>query len=170
MYQGKALEERDCSITVYPANVTADEILEQKPDMVYVSNGPGSPMDVPEAIETVKALIGKVGILGVGLGHQIICLALGAKVKKLKFGHHGANHPVKDVVDNKVFITSQNHNYVVYDLPDDVLETFINVNDGTCAGIEHKTLPVVSLQFRPDACDGSVDIDYVLSRFLKEDK
>ena len=102
------------------------------------------------------------------MGHQVIGLALGCKTEKLKFGHHGGNQPVKDLTTGKVYITSQNHNYIVSDLPDDVLETFINVNDGTCEGIAHKTLPVESVQFHPEAAPGPLDVGFLFDRFLKE--
>lgn len=164
------LEIRDCKITVFPADVKAETILNIKPDLVFISNGPGDPLDAPNTVDTVKELLGKVPICGICMGHQIIGLALGAKTKKLKFGHHGANHPVKDLTNGNVFITSQNHNYIVSDLPEDVVETFVNVNDGTCEGIAHRTLPVQSLQFHPEACPGPLDMDFLFDRFLKEVK
>ena len=104
------------------------------------------------------------------MGHQIIGLALGCKTKKLKFGHHGGNHPVKDLKTGNVFITSQNHNYIVSDYPDEVEETFTNVNDGTCEGIRHKTLPIQSVQFHPEASPGPLDTGWLFDRFLKEVK
>lgn len=164
----KELEKRDCKLTVFPANVSADEICDADPDMVFLSNGPGDPLDAPGTVDTVKALVGKYPICGICMGHQIISLALGCKTRKLKFGHHGGNHPVKDIKTGKVYITSQNHNYVVCDYPEDVEEAFINVNDGTCEGIRHKTLPIQSVQFHPEAAPGPLDTGYLFDRFLKE--
>ena len=161
------LQKRDCKITVFPADVSADEILSKNPDLVFLSNGPGDPLDAPGTVETVKELLGKIPICGICMGHQIIALALGAKTKKLKFGHHGANHPVKDLKSSKVYITSQNHNYIVSNLPDDVEETFVNVNDGTCEGIRHKTLPIQSVQFHPEASPGPLDMGFLFDRFLE---
>ena len=162
------LEKRGCRISVFPADTGAEEILSVSPDLVFISNGPGDPLDAPGTVETVKKLIGKVPVCGICMGHQIIGLALGAKTKKLKFGHHGANHPVKDKETGRVYITSQNHNYIVSELPDDVIETFTNVNDGTCEGIKHKTLPVQSVQFHPEASPGPLDMGFLFDRFLKE--
>ncbi len=162
------LVKRDCKLTVFPADTDAEKIMSVKPDLVFLSNGPGNPLDAPGTVETVKKLIGKIPICGICMGHQIIGLALGAKTKKLKFGHHGGNHPVKDLKTGNVFITSQNHNYIVSDLPDDVEETFVNVNDGTCEGISHKTLPIMSVQFHPEASPGPLDTGWLFDRFLKE--
>lgn len=161
------LVKRDCEVTVFPANVSSAEIEEMKPDMVFISNGPGDPLDAPGTVDTIKALLGKYKICGICMGHQIIGLALGCKTSKLKFGHHGGNHPVKDLKTGNVYITSQNHNYIVSDLPEDVEETFVNVNDGTCEGIAHKTLPVQSVQFHPEACPGPLDTGFLFDRFLK---
>lgn len=161
-------KERDCDITVFPYNVTAAEIEKIAPDMVFISNGPGDPQDVPETVETVKNLIGKYRVCGICMGHQIIGLALGGKTAKLKFGHHGGNHPVKNLETGKVYITSQNHNYIVSDLPDDVEESYINVNDGTCEGIKHKTLPIRSVQFHPEASPGPLDTGWIFDYFLSD--
>lgn len=161
------LQQRNCKITVFPANTTPDKIEAIHPDMIFISNGPGDPQDAPGTVDTVRALIGKYRICGICMGHQIIGLALGCKTKKLKFGHHGGNHPVKDLSTGNVFITSQNHNYIVSDLPDDVEETMINVNDGTCEGIRHKTLPIQSVQFHPEASPGPLDTGFLFDRFLK---
>lgn len=163
----RGLEARNCKITVFPANASAEEIEKADPDMVFLSNGPGDPLDAPGTVDTVKALIGKLPICGICMGHQIIGLALGCKTKKLKFGHHGGNHPVKDIITGKCFITSQNHNYIVSDFPDDVEEMFVNVNDGTCEGIMHKTLPIMSVQFHPEAAPGPLDTGWLFDRFLE---
>lgn len=166
----RELAQRDAKITVFPANVSADEILESKPDMVFISNGPGDPVNAPGTVDTIKKLIGKLPIYGICLGHQLIGMALGCTTKKLKFGHHGENHPVKDHTTGKVYITSQNHNYVICDLPDDVVETFTNVNDGTCEGIRHKTLPIASVQFHPEAAPGPLDTGFLFDRFLGKEE
>ena len=162
------LAKRGCRITVFPANAAAGEIDAEKPDMVFLSNGPGDPLDAPGTVDTVKALVGKYPICGICMGHQIIGFALGCKTKKLKFGHHGGNHPVKDLKTGRVYITSQNHNYIVTDLPQCVEETFVNVNDKTCEGIRHKTLPIQSVQFHPEASPGPLDSGELFDRFLKE--
>lgn len=161
------LINRNCKITVFPATAQADEIDAVKPDMVFISNGPGNPEDAPGTVETVRSLVGKYRICGICMGHQIIGMALGCNTRKLKFGHHGGNHPVKDLETGTVYITSQNHNYIVSDLPDDVEETFINVNDGTVEGIAHKTLPIQSVQFHPEASPGPLDTGFLFDRFLK---
>lgn len=161
------LQKHDCKITVFPADVKPAEIEAVNPDLIFISNGPGDPLDAPGTVDTLKALIGKYRICGICMGHQIIGLALGCKTRKLKFGHHGGNHPVKDLQTGNVYITSQNHNYIVSDLPDDVEESFINVNDGTCEGIRHKTLPVQSVQFHPEAAPGPLDTGFLFDRFLK---
>lgn len=160
-------EDRDCKITVFPHDVTAAEIEMLNPDLVFVSNGPGDPMDVLDTVETIKLLIGKYPICGICMGHQLIGLALGCQTEKLKFGHHGGNHPVKQMSTGKVFITSQNHNFIVSDLPDDVEESYRNVNDGTCEGIRHKTLPICSVQFHPEASPGPLDTGHLFDEFLR---
>lgn len=162
------LQKRDCRITVFPYNSTAEEIMEISPDFVFISNGPGDPMDIGGVVETVRALIGKVPVLGICMGHLVISLALGAKTEKMKFGHHGGNHPVKDLDTGRVYITSQNHNYMVTNLPDNVEETFVNVNDGSCEGIRSRELKVASVQFHPEACPGPLDTGFLFDRFLKE--
>jgi carbamoyl-phosphate synthase small subunit len=160
------LEKRGCRISVFPANVSPEDILAIEPELVFLSNGPGDPLDAPNTVETVRALIGKLPICGICMGHQIIGLALGARTEKLKFGHHGGNQPVKDFVTGRVYITSQNHNYIVADLPEGVHQTFVNVNDGTCEGIAHDTLPIQSVQFHPEAAPGPLDTGFLFDRFL----
>ena len=164
----KDLQERGCKITVFPADVKAEDIEAVNPDMIFVSNGAGNPENAPGTVETVKSLVGKYPICGISMGHQIICMALGAKVEKLKFGHHGGNQPVKELATGKVHITSQNHNYVVTDLPENVEVTFKNVNDGSCEGIKHKELPIISIQFLPSSVKDVLDTGYLFDRFLKE--
>lgn len=156
-----------CDITVFPYNVSAKEIEKLNPDMVFVSNGPGDPRDVPETVETVKQLIGKYRVCGICMGHQIIGLALGCGIKKLKFGHHGGNHPVKNTETGRVYISSQNHNYIVSDLPGDVRELYTNVNDGTCEGIKHDGLRVCSVQFHPEASPGPLDTRFIFKSFFE---
>lgn len=161
------LVKRDCKVTVFPANVSAEEVEAAGADMMFLSNGPGDPLDAPGTVDMVKKLIGKLPICGICMGHQIIGLALGCKTSKLKFGHHGGNHPVKDLETGNVYITSQNHNYIVSDYPEEVEESFINVNDGTCEGIKHRTLPIQSVQFHPEASPGPLDTGFLFDRFLK---
>ena len=154
-------------LTVFPANAKAEDILAINPDLVFLSNGPGDPQDVPESIENIKKLIGKKPIVGICLGHQLLTLALGGTTTKLKFGHRGCNHPVKDLETNKVAITSQNHGYVVETLPEEVVATHININDGTIEGMKHKTLPIFSVQFHPEASAGPHDSEYIFDKFME---
>ncbi|MBI2553361.1 MAG: carbamoyl phosphate synthase small subunit [Candidatus Rokubacteria bacterium] len=157
-----------CKVTVVPAFTPTAAVLEQKPDGVFLSNGPGDPEGVPYLIEAVRGLLGKVPIFGICLGHQIIGLAAGGRTYKLKFGHHGANHPVKDLATGKVEITAQNHGFAVD--PDSVkargLElSHVNLNDGTCEGLRHRDLPVFSVQYHPEASPGPHDANYLFHRF-----
>lgn len=158
---------RGCKLTVFPAFTSAEEILACNPDAVFLSNGPGDPKDVPEIIETVKQIVGKKPLLGVCMGNQLINLALGGDTKKMKFGHHGGNHPVKDLKTGRVYITSQNHEYVVCNLPEGVEAAFVNINDNTIEGIRHKTLPIFSVQFHPEASPGPLDSGFLFDRFLE---
>jgi carbamoyl-phosphate synthase small subunit len=166
----RMLAARDCKVEVVPASTTAEEILKMKPDGVQLSNGPGDPEGVPYVIETVRKLIGKVPIFGICLGHQMIGLALGGKTFKLKFGHHGGNHPVKDLKTGKVEITVQNHNFCVDidSLDKKAIEvTHINLNDQTVEGIKHKKFPLFSVQYHPEAAPGPHDAAYLFDRFVK---
>ncbi len=158
-----------CDVTVVPAGTPAPAVLEQKTDGVFLSNGPGDPEGVPYLIETVRGLLGKAPIFGICLGHQIIGLAAGGRTYKLKFGHHGANHPVKDLATGKVEITAQNHGFAVD--PESVkrhgLEmSHVNLNDGTCEGLRHRELPVFSVQYHPEASPGPHDANYLFQRFV----
>lgn len=162
----KAFTSRECKVTVFPYNTPAEKILEVSPDMVMVSSGPGNPEDIPETIEAVKQLIGKLPVCGICTGHLVIGLALGCKIKKLKFGHHGANQPVKCVECGKVLITSQSHNYVLDELPDGVEMSYVNVNDGTCEGIRSKSAKVQSVQFHPEGAGGPHDALRIFDDFL----
>jgi len=155
----RCLVENKCKVKVVPANYPAAEILKQKPDGVFLSNGPGDPAGAPYAADIVSGLLGKVPIFGICMGHQILSTALGAKTYKLKFGHRGANQPVKRLETGKVDITSQNHGFAVDadSLPPDVEVTHVNLNDGTNEGVKHKSLPCFSVQYHPEASPGPHD-------------
>lgn len=165
----RELHKMGCDVTVMPGSTTAEEILALKPDGVMLSNGPGDPQMVPYAVKTVRELLGKVPVFGICLGHQIIGLALGAATYKLKFGHRGANHPVKDLITGKVNITSQNHGFVVDDktLPEDVIVSHRNLNDDSVEGLMHKNLPLFSVQYHPEAAPGPWDSEYLFKRFIE---
>ena len=165
----RLLENHGCDVTVFPANITADEILNFNPDGVFLSNGPGDPAAVTYAIETVQSLLGKKPIFGICLGHQILALALGAKTFKLKFGHRGINHPVKNIDSGKVEITSQNHGFAVDldSLPKNVIPTHLNLNDNTNAGIRCNELNAFSVQYHPESSPGPHDSQYLFNRFIE---
>jgi len=162
----RSFKQRNCKLTIFPAFTSSEEILKINPDLIFLSNGPGDPDDLQEVIKTLKELIGKKPIVGICLGHQLLALSLGGKTEKLKFGHRGCNHPVKDIKENKVYITSQNHGYYVSELPEDMEVTHVSVNDGTIEGMKHKTMPIFSVQFHPEACPGPKDIDAIFDKFL----
>lgn len=167
--------ERNCELTVFPAHTSAEELLSHGFDGIFLSNGPGDPTDIPDVIDTVKKLLGKVPVAGICLGIQIIALSLGAKTEKMKYGHRGCNHPVKNLITGKVTITSQNHGYVVNkeSLNDDLEITHVNINDGTVEGLKHKTLPVMGVQYHPEACPGPRDSNIIFDEFMsmyKENK
>ncbi len=160
----------DCRVTVVPAFAPAEEAVALEPDGIFLANGPGDPEGVPYLAEAIRRLIRRLPIFGICLGHQILALALGARTYKLPFGHHGANHPVKDVVAGRVEITSQNHGFAVE--PDSCraqgLEiTHVNLNDGTCEGMRHRELPVFSVQYHPEASPGPHDAHYLFRRFIE---
>jgi carbamoyl-phosphate synthase small subunit len=163
------LASRGCEIRVVPARAGAEEILAANPQGVFLSNGPGDPAAVPYAVETIRRLIGKKPIFGICLGHQLLGLAFGGKTYKLKFGHRGANQPVKNVKSDKVEITSQNHGFCV-DLdtlpPGDVEVTHINLNDRSLEGMRHRRLPVFSVQYHPEASAGPHDSAYLFDEFI----
>lgn len=165
----RKLYEYGCDVTVVPGFTEAGEIMGMKPDGIVLSNGPGDPLAVTYAIETAQKLIGKFPIFGICLGHQILSLAFGGKTSKLKFGHRGANHPVKNLVNGKIEITSQNHGFTA-DCDSfknrNIEITHINLNDGTCEGIRHKFLPVFSVQYHPEASPGPHDSDYLFHEFI----
>ncbi len=158
-----------CYVNVVPATMPAGEILAMKPDGVVLSNGPADPAAVTYGIETIRGLIGQVPMLGICLGHQLLGLALGGKTYKLKFGHHGGNHPVKDLQTGKVEITTQNHGFAVDldSIPDHRVElTHTNLNDHAVEGMRHKALPIFSLQYHPEAAPGPHDARHLFQRFL----
>ena len=164
----RLLTERDCTIDVFPANKSPEEIIETGPDGIFLSNGPGDPSAVSYGIETVKALLGKKPIFGICLGHQILALALGATTSKLKFGHRGINHPVKRIATGSVEITSQNHGFVVdlESLPKNVTPTHVNLNDNTSAGISCDELSAFSVQYHPESSPGPHDSRYLFNHFI----
>ncbi len=165
----QSLHKAGCHLIVLPANTDADTILSYEPDGIFLSNGPGDPKDVPHAIETIRKLLGKKPLFGICLGHQLLALALGGNTYKLKFGHRGSNHPVKDLTKGRVYITSQNHGYAVEESSVnhmDVTVTHRAVNDGTVEGMRHNKLPIFSVQYHPEAAPGPDDSAYLFDEFL----
>jgi carbamoyl-phosphate synthase small subunit len=156
-------------VTVMPIGTSYEKILEQNPDGVFLSNGPADPNSLPQVYNMVKQLLGKIPLMGICLGNQLLGLALGAKVSKLKFGHHGCNHPVKNLLTGAVEITSQNHNYAIDEksLPADVEVTHINLNDNTVEGIRCKNVPAFSVQYHPESAPGPNDSMYLFEEFKK---
>ena len=156
-------------VTVVPAKTPAEEVLKMKPDGVFLSNGPADPAAVTYAIENIKKLLGPLPIMGICLGHQLLSLACGAKTGRLKFGHHGCNHPVKNLATGHVEITSQNHNFAVLpeSVPDCLEVTHINLNDNSIEGVRHKTLPAFSVQYHPESCPGPHDSSYLFDEFRR---
>ena len=165
----RSLIKRGCNVTVVPWNTSAGDILSLNPDGLFLSNGPGDPEDVPEVIETVRALIGKLPIFGICLGHQILSLAYGAKTYKLKFGHRGGNHPVKNLLTGKIEITSQNHSYAVDadSLKNTPLKaTHVNILDNTVEGVECVQDKSFGVQYHPESAPGPQDSSYLFDRFI----
>ena len=165
----RELARRGARVTVVPAATPAADILARKPDGILLSNGPGDPAAVTYAIETIRQLLGRAPILGICLGHQLLGHAYGGETMKLKFGHHGSNHPVQDVATGNVAITTQNHNFAVRldSIPGGAARiTHTNLNDGTVEGMRHKTLPIVSLQYHPEAAPGPHDARYLFDQFF----
>lgn len=166
----RELNERDCDVIVVPYNTSAEKILSFRPEGIMLSNGPGNPADVTEAIETIKELMGKVPMFGICLGHQLLALASGAKSFKLPFGHRGANHPVKDLTTGRVHITSQNHGYAIDEKSiegTDLEVTHVSLNDGTVEGLRHKKYPIFSVQYHPEASPGPEDANYLFDQFIE---
>ena len=164
----RKLTRAGCKVRVVPANLPADEVLATRPDGIFLSNGPGDPAAVPYAIDNVKTILGKVPVFGICLGHQILSLALKGKTYKLRFGHHGGNQPVLDVKSGKIEITSQNHGFAVEQnsFDSDVDITFLNLNDDTVEGIQHKSWPVFSVQYHPEASPGPHDSEHLFYKFV----
>jgi carbamoyl-phosphate synthase small subunit len=164
----RKLTDHGCEVTVVPSRTPPNEVLALDPDGIFLSNGPGDPAAVSYAVESIRTLIGKKPIFGICLGHQILSLALGAETYKLKFGHRGANQPVKNLQTGKVEITSQNHGFAVdtESLGKDIEVTHINLNDQTIEGIKHKKHPAFSIQYHPEASPGPHDASYLFQDFI----
>ena len=166
----RELEKRGAEVLVVPYSYTAEDILKLNPDGIMLSNGPGDPSDNVGIIGEIKKLCESgIPIFGICLGHQMLALARGAKTSKLKYGHRGGNHPVKDMETGKVYISSQNHGYAVENdtLPAYAKLAFINSNDGTCEGVTYTDIPAFSVQFHPEACGGPHDTNYLFDKFVK---
>ena len=164
----RLLVDHHCDVWVVPAQTSAEDVLALKPDGIFLSNGPGDPEPIGYAIETIRKMIGKVPVFGICLGHQLCGLALGGKTFKLKFGHHGSNHPVKNLLTEQVEITAQNHGFAVDpdSLPSrDVEITHVNLNDHTNEGMRHKKAPLFSVQYHPEASPGPHDSRYLFAQF-----
>ncbi len=163
------LAERGCEVIVLPAQATAEEVLAHDPDGIFLSNGPGDPEGIPNVVETTRKLIQQKPTFGICLGHQILGLALGAKIRKLKFGHHGGNQPIKDLQTGTVQIAAENHGFAVVrdSIPADVEVTHLNLNDDTVEGMRHKKLPVFSIQYHPEASPGPHDATHLFDRFIQ---
>ena len=166
----RMLTREGCRVTVVPAETTAEDVLALKPDGVFLSNGPGDPEPVDYAVRAIRNILGRVPVFGICLGHQLTGLALGGKTYKLKFGHHGGNHPVRNNTTGKVEITAHNHNFAVD--PDsinanEVELTHVDLNDQTLEGLRHKTLPLFSVQYHPEAAPGPHDSHYLFRDFRR---
>ena len=164
----RLLTSAGCDITVVPATMPAEEVISMRPDGVFLSNGPGDPEPVTYAIENIKKLLGKKPLFGICLGQQLLGLALGGKTYKLKFGHHGGNQPIMDLTTRKVEIAAENHGFAVdmESIKDQVVMTHMNLNDKTCEGFHHKTLPAFCVQYHPEASPGPHDSRYLFRRFV----
>jgi carbamoyl-phosphate synthase small subunit len=165
----RSLAALGCETTVYPCTSSAEEILRSNPDGIMLSPGPGDPATLGYVVDTVKRLVGKKPILGVCLGNQLLGCAFGSHTFKMKFGHRGSNHPVKDLATGKVYITSQNHGYSVDPdyLQDGMEVAHLNLNDGTVEGLRHRELPIISIQYHPEASPGPTDSSYFFAEFVK---
>ena len=163
----RSLEAHGCEVTAVPAATSAEEVLALKPDGLMLSNGPGDPADNPFCVEQIRRLLGRVPIFGICLGHQLTALAMGGRTEKMKFGHRGANQPVRDLKTGRTWITSQNHGYAVVadSLPREAVVRYVNANDDTCEGIDYPELRAFTTQFHPEACAGSQDTTFLFDRF-----
>ena len=167
----RSLNERGCQVTIYPAQTTAEEILAAKPDGIMLSNGPGDPKECTTVIKEIRKLYeADVPVFAICLGHQLMALATGADTKKMKYGHRGGNHPVKDLATGRVYITSQNHGYMVdtdtLD-PSVAVPAFVNVNDGTNEGLRYLGKNIFTVQYHPEASPGPQDSAYLFDRFIE---
>lgn len=166
---GDELVKRGCRVTCVPSDTSAEEILALEPDGIMLSNGPGDPADNTAVIAEIAKLLGKKPVFGICLGHQMTALAAGAKTYKLKYGHRGANQPVRDLISGRTYITTQNHGYAVDNdtLPECAKIRYINANDGTCEGIDYPELGCFTVQFHPEACAGPKDTGFLFDRFIQ---
>jgi carbamoyl-phosphate synthase small subunit len=165
----RLLVDHGCDVTVVPAQTSAEDVLAMRPQGVFLSNGPGDPEPIDYAVENIRKLLGRIPIFGICLGHQLCALALGGRTFKLKFGHHGSNHPVKNLRTQKVEITAQNHGFCVDpdSLPSSEVEmTHVNLNDHTNEGMRHRSLPLFSVQYHPEASPGPHDARYLFEDFI----
>jgi len=165
----RSLQKRGCEVYVFPANSKPEEILSVNPDGIMLSNGPGNPKDCTGTINSIRQLMGKKPMFGICLGHQLIALANDADTQKLKYGHRGCNHPVKDIEKNLTYITSQNHGYTIVESSLDTSRmtvTHRNMNDGTIEGVRYKDMPVFTVQFHPEASPGPTDTEYLFDEFI----
>ena len=163
----RELVKRGCHVIEVPAETTAEQALSYAPDGIMLTNGPGDPAENVEIVENVRKFIGKKPIFGICLGYQLFALAMGGQTRKMKYGHRGANQPVKDLSTGKVFITSQNHGYeVVSEAVKNGTLSFINANDGTCEGVDYPAVNATTVQFHPEACGGPHDANYLFDRFI----
>ena len=165
----RILKGKGCDVEVFPSSATSDDLLTENPDGILLSPGPGDPELLDHLVSTTKDILGKIPVMGICLGNQILAKSLGAQTYKLKFGHRGANHPVKDVASERIYITAQNHGYSIdpESLPSDVDITHISMNDYTVEGIRHKSLPALSIQYHSEASPGPKDNEYIFDDFLE---